>query len=203
MSTHDSGALRREADAPTLLLSWRPVSLILGLALAAVLVLRWQGRVWWCRCGRWFPICLQVNSQHNSQHLFDAYTLSHVLHGVLFFGLLWLLRRRWSLEARAVIAATIEVLWEIMENSPVIIDRYRTATISLGYTGDSILNSLGDIGGFVFGFYLARKLGLWRSAAVVLIVELLMLWAIRDNLTLNVLMLFWPIDAIRRWQSGI
>jgi hypothetical protein len=139
---------------------------------------------------------------HNSQHLCDAYSLSHVLHGILFFGVLWLFRRRLSLNARAVIASAIEIGWEMLENSPIVINRYRAATVSLGYTGDSIINSLGDIASFVLGFYLARKLGLWKSVALFLVVELLMLWLMRDNLMLNVLMLLWPIDAVRKWQSA-
>ncbi len=106
------------------------------------------------------------------------------------------------MNVRAAIAASLEIGWEMLENSPIIINRYREATISLGYTGDSIANSLGDIASFVFGFYLARKLGLWWSIAVFVSVELLMLWFIRDDLALNVLMLLWPIDAIRRWQAG-
>jgi hypothetical protein len=111
------------------------------LLVIAVVYLRWQGRVWWCQQGDLWPISIKVNSPHNSQHLFDAYSLSHVLHGILFFGALWLLRRRLSLPVRAAIAATIEIGWEMLENSPVIINRYRTATMANGYTGDSILNS--------------------------------------------------------------
>ena len=191
----------RDADAPTPLRS-RPVASVSALLLIALIWLRWQGRTWWCHCGRWYPISLHVNSQHNSQHLFDPYSLSHVLHGILFFGLLRLLRRHLSLGVRAAMAASIEIAWEMMENSPLVIRRYRAATVSLGYTGDSIVNSLGDIASFVLGFYIARKLGLWWSIAIFLAVELLMLWLIRDNLALNVLMLLWPIDAIRNWQSG-
>ena len=194
-------AAARDAAASTPLRS-RPIAFVLALLLIAVVYLRWQGRVWWCQCGEWYPISFHVNSQHNSQHLFDAYTLSHILHGILFFGLLWLFRGRLSLGIRAATAAGIEIAWEMMENSPLIIGRYRDATISLGYTGDSIANSVGDIAGFVLGFYLTRKLGLWWSIAIFFTVELLMLWSIRDNLALNVLMLLWPIDAIRRWQSG-
>ena len=190
-----------DAAAPTPLRSG-PVAFVFALLVIAVIYLRWQGRVWWCRCGRWYPVSLHVNSEHNSQHLFDPYSLSHVLHGILFFGLLWLFRRKLTLGMRAAIAATIEIGWEMLENSPVIINRYRTATIALGYTGDSILNSLGDIASFVLGFYIARKLGLWRSIAIFIAVELLMLWIMRDNLTLNLLMLLWPIDAIRKWQAG-
>ncbi len=190
-----------DAHARTPLFS--PAVWLVGALLAfAVVYLRWQGRIWWCRCESWAPISIAVQSPHNSQHLFDAYSLSHVLHGVLFFGILWLFRSQLSLNIRAGIAAAIEIGWEMLENSPIIINRYREATVSLGYTGDSIANSLGDIISFIFGFYLARKLGLWRSVAIFLVVELAMLWMIRDNLALNILMLLWPVDAIRRWQSG-
>jgi hypothetical protein len=190
-----------DATASTPLRS-RPASVMIGVVALAVIYLRLQGRVWWCACGKLYPISFNVSSQHNSQHLFDAYSLSHVLHGILFFGLLWPLRGRLSLNVRAIIAASIEIGWELLENSPIIINRYRTATVSLGYTGDSIFNSLGDITSFVIGFYLARKLGFWRSVIIFIAVELLMLWMIRDNLTLNLLMLLWPIDAIRKWQAG-
>ncbi|MDB5326169.1 MAG: hypothetical protein JWM57_1738 [Phycisphaerales bacterium] len=139
---------------------------------------------------------------HNSQHLFDAYSLSHVLHGVLFFGLFWLLRGRVPFAWRLVLATLIEASWEMAENSPFIINRYREGTVSLGYTGDSIFNSLGDIASFAAGFYLARLLGLWKSIAFFIAVELIMLVWMRDNLTLNVLMLLWPIKAIRDWQAA-
>jgi len=168
----------------------------------AMVYLRWQGRVWWCKCGQVYPISFVVNSEHNSQHLFDAYSFSHVLHGFVFCGGLWLFRKRLTLPWRAAIAALIEIGWELLENSPIIINRYRESTISLGYTGDSIANSLGDIASFMLGFFIARKLGLWRSVAIFIAVELLMLWMIRDNLALNVLMLLWPIDAVRKWQAG-
>ena len=154
----------RSASTP---LRSRPIAFIFVLLVIAMIYLRWQGRVWWCACGRWYPVSLHVNSMHNSQHLFDPYSLSHVLHGILFFGLLWLFRRRLILDVRAAIAASIEIGWEMLENSPVIINRYRAATVSFGYTGDSIFNSLGDIASFVLGFYLARKLGRWRSVAIV------------------------------------
>ena len=191
----------RDADAPTPFRS-RAFVFISAFLLIAVVYLSWQGRPWWCHCGRFYPVSLDVNSQHNSQHLFDPYSLSHVLHGILFFGLLFPFRNRLGLGARFMLAASIEIAWEMMENSPFIIDRYRTATVSLGYTGDSILNSLGDVASFGLGFCIARKLGLWWSIAIFLAVELLMLWLIRDNLALNVLMLLWPIDAVRKWQSG-
>ncbi len=167
----------------------------------AIVYLRWQGRIWWCAAGDLSPIALHVDS-HNSQHLFDVYSFSHISHGVLFFGFFWLFRKRMPLGWRFIAAMAIEVAWEMMENSPIIINRYRTATVSLGYTGDSIANSIGDVISFALGFYLAAKLGLWRSIALLLALELLMLWLIRDNLALNILMLLWPIDAVRKWQSG-
>jgi len=191
-----------DSSAPTPLRAKSVATYVGALLLVAVIYLRWQGRVWWCKCGRWYPISLQVKSEHNSQHLFDPYSLSHVSHGILFIGFLWLFRRHISLNLRAAIAATIEIGWEMVENSPFIINRYRTATLALGYTGDSIFNSIGDIASFVVGFYIARKLGLWRSVLIFVALELLMLWMMRDNLTLNVLMLLWPVDAVRKWQSG-
>lgn len=182
--------------------SSRPIAFVFALTVIAVVYVRGLGRVWWCACGQWYPVSLNVNSMHNSQHLLDAYSLSHVLHGILFFGLLWPLRGRINLGWRFAIAAAIEIGWEMMENSPIIIDRYRTATMALGYTGDSIVNTLGDIASFLVGFWIAKKVGLWWSVILFIVVELAMLWWMRDNLTLNVLMLLWPIDAIRQWQSG-
>ena len=180
----------------------RPFAFVAILIIVAVIYERSQGRVWWCACRSWNPISLHVQSMHNSQHLFDPYSLSHVLHGILFFGILWLFRKRISLPWRFALAATIEIAWEMMENSPIIINRYRAATIALGYTGDSIANSLGDIASFLIGFWIAKKVGLRWSIAIFITTELVMLWWMRDNLTLNVLMLLWPIDAIRRWQAG-
>jgi len=173
-----------------------------SMLVVAVFYLRFQGRAWWCACGTFKPISLHVQSMHNSQHLFDAYSLSHVLHGVLFFGFFWLFRKRLSFGWRLLAAMAIEVGWEMLENSPIIINRYRAATVSLGYTGDSIVNSMGDVFSFLIGFYLASKLRFWGSVILFLSFEGLMLFLIRDDLALNVLMLLWPIDAIRRWQSG-
>lgn len=177
-------------------------SLIIALMLVfALIYLRFQGRVWWCECQTFKPISLNVNSMHNSQHLLDAYSLSHMLHGVLFFGLFWLFRNRMPLGWRLIAALAIEVVWEMMENSPIIINRYRAATVSLGYSGDSIVNSIGDIISFAGGFYVAARLRWWQSVILFLVIEGAMLWLIRDNLALNVLMLLWPIDAIRQWQA--
>jgi hypothetical protein len=173
-----------------------------AMLVIAVIYLRWQGRVWWCAHRDFRIVSLVVNSPHTSQHLLDPYSLSHALHGILFFGFFWLFRNWMSLRWRLVAATAVEVAWELMENSPFIINRYRATTMSLGYEGDSIINSLGDVLSFVVGFYIARIAGLWWSIAAFVVIELAMLWLIRDNLALNVLMLLWPIDAIRRWQSG-
>lgn len=138
---------------------------------------------------------------HNSQHLVDAYSLSHVLHGVIFYFAMRLFPKRVGFVPRFSIAMLIEACWEIVENSPIIINRYRAATVSLGYEGDSIGNAIGDLGSAAVGFLIAWKIG-WRwSLAFFAASELFMLWWIRDNLTLNVLMLIYPIDAIRQWQS--
>ncbi|MBX7143390.1 MAG: DUF2585 family protein [Oligoflexia bacterium] len=174
-----------------------------GLLICALLVcvLRLLGRTWWCSCGELAVWAWDVNSRHNSQHIVDWYSFSHVLHGVIFYWLLWLLFRGKSLALRLLAAMAIEASWEIAENSPFIIERYRSATIALNYYGDSILNSLSDVGMCCFGFYLAARLSVRTSIILFVAVELFLLVMIRDNLTLNVLMLLWPIDSIKAWQS--
>ncbi len=160
-----------------------------------------MGRPPICTCGH-VALWHGAIDAGNSQHLLDWYSPSHVIHGLLFYGATWLLLRRLPVRFRLLIAVAVEAGWELLENSPVIIDRYRTATMALGYTGDSVLNSLSDIGCMMIGFALARKLPVWGTIALAIAFELLTLAVIRDNLTLNVLMLLWPIDAIRQWQAG-
>jgi hypothetical protein len=181
-----------------------PAGLWVILLLAiTVLALRLEGRVWWCACRTPIPFSTDVNSSHNSQHLLDPYSFSHLLHGIIFFWCLRLLlpgkvRPGWQL----LMALAIEAGWEILENSPMIIERYRAATASLGYSGDSIVNSAGDVLSCALGFVLAQRIG-WRwSLAIFVAVELTLLVLIRDNLTLNVIMLIYPIEAIKRWQIG-
>ena len=160
-----------------------------------------------CPCGTvklWWGV---VQSAENSQHLADWYSFSHVLHGVLFYAAAHLLWRRWHLFDGAParwalpIAVAVEASWELLENSPLIINRYRAVTASFGYSGDSILNSMSDIGWMAFGFWLAARLPWKASVAMGLAFELFTLAMIRDNLTLNVLMLVWPIEAIKHWQA--
>lgn len=174
----------------------------LGVVVATLVWLRVAGRVWWCSCGEPTPFSTEVASRHNSQHLLDAYAFSHLLHGILFFAALAWAPPRVPLAWRFVIAMAVEAAWEIVENSPIVIERYRSATAALGYEGDSIVNSTGDLLACAVGFGLARSVGPWGSVVVLVVVELVMLWAIRDNLTLNVVMLFWPIEAVRQWQMG-
>lgn len=171
-----------------------------ALLLATVAQLHRQGRIGWCACSSPFLWDGDIWSAHNSQHLFDPYSFTHVLHGMVLCGLVWLVFPRVRLVWRLWMATCIEALWEILENTPFIIQRYREATIGLGYTGDSIANSVGDMGCCVLGFVLARRLGVRYSILLFLATELLLLIWVRDNLTLNVLMLIHPIEAIKSWQ---
>jgi Protein of unknown function (DUF2585) len=143
-----------------------------------------------------------VNSDQNSQQLADPYTLSHVIHGALFYGLTHLTMRRASLGARLLVALTIEGAWEAYENTDSVINRYRAATIALGYYGDSVLNSFSDIASCLLGFVLASRFRWWWTVSWIVATELVLALAIRDNLTLNIVMLIWPMESIRRWQLG-
>ncbi len=194
------------AASPPLSRPARPVSIVLALVIlaGAVGVLLAMGRPAICACGTvrlWQGV---VQSAENSQQIFDWYTPSHILHGILFAGAASLIGRRWvAFRAWALPVATlIEAVWEIAENSPVIIDRYRAVTLSWGYSGDSVLNSATDIAVMIGGFLLAKRFG-WRwMLPVALLLEVVPLVAVRDNLTLNVLMLVAPQDGIRRWQAA-
>ena len=137
-----------------------------------------------------------------SQMLLDWYTPSHIVHGFLFYALLHLVARRWPVERRFGVALLLEAAWEIFENTPMIIDRYREATIALGYSGDSILNSVSDVLVMALGFWVARRMPVWGSVMVVALLEIVPLLAIRDNLTLNMLMLIAPSEAALAWQAG-
>ena len=186
---------------------WAILAAGIWLAIGAILIM--MGRLPICACGTvklWWGV---VQSPENSQHIADWYSFSHVIHGLLFFFLAHLLWRRWRWfggkpAAWALpIAVLFEGFWELLENSPLIINRYRAVTASFGYEGDSVLNSLSDIGFMALGFWIASKLPWQVSLAMAIGFELFTLAMIRDNLTLNVLMLVWPIEAIRMWQGGL
>lgn len=180
-----------------------PYFLTAAIILAAAAYLLWIGREPICKCGNIKLWHGQTMSSENSQHIADWYTPSHLLHGIIFYGLLWLFARRVPFGWRLVIATLIEAAWELVENSDAIIERYRAVTISLDYYGDSVLNSTADIIAMVVGFSLASRLPVWASVALVIGFELLTMWIIRDGLTLNVVMLLYPMDAIRDWQAAL
>lgn len=161
-----------------------------------------MGRPPICTCGSvalWEP---SATSARTSQMLADWYSPSHIVHGLLFYALLWLAARSWPVERRFLAALGAEAAWEVMENTPMVIDRYREATVALGYTGDSVLNSVSDMAMMAVGFVAARRLPMWVSLALVALLEIVPLLMIRDNLTLNIWMLIAPNDAIRAWQES-
>lgn len=178
-------------------------SIVIALMLIATgLLLHQQGRLWICQCGTVKLWVGNIWSADNSQHLFDPYTFTHVLHGFIFCGVLALAVPRLSFAWRLSLATVIEAAWEVFENSAFIIDRYRTVTLALGYTGDTVVNSLTDILACIIGALLARRLGVWKSAALFIATELALALWIRDGLLLNLLMLVYPIPSIRTWQMG-
>lgn len=155
-----------------------------------------------CECGVVRLWQGDVMGPENSQQLSDWYSPSHFIHGLLFYALMWLLFRREPIGLRVAGALIIECAWEILENTPLVIDRYREATIALGYRGDSVINSVSDILFMLLGFAAARRLPVWASVFLALLLEIAVAAAIRDNLTLNVIMLLFPLDSIRAWQAG-
>jgi len=177
--------------------------IFLAILLVQVVAERLMGRIWICECGVVKLWEGEVHSSGNSQHLSDWYTPSHVIHGFLFYWFAWLFFRRASMPARLGMAAAVEAAWEILENSPVIIERYRAATIAYDYFGDSILNSAMDTVWMAAGFLAAWRLPVRVTVALALAAEIFTGIIIRDNLTLNVIMLVWPVEAIKTWQSGI
>lgn len=161
----------------------------------------WLGQPWWCSCGSWKVASWDIWSSHNSQHLFDPYSFSHFLHGVIFCLVFRGLLKRSSTSMLFIWAMCLEGLWEIAENTPWIINRYREATISLDYFGDSIANSLVDLCCCALGFLLSERIPRLVAVTMIVVIELSMVFWIRDSLFLNILMLIYPVDAIREWQS--
>lgn len=180
-------------------------ALVLLAATAAILLA--MGRVPICTCGEIKLFAPEVYSPDNSQQIADWYTPSHVIHGFLFYGATFLLARllpagRMPVGARLLLAMVVEIGWELLENSPIVIDRYRAQTIALDYYGDSVLNSICDVLAMMIGFWIARRLPVLATVALGIGLEILCLVVIRDNLTLNVLMLVHPVQAVLDWQKG-
>ena len=172
---------------------------IMIIAAAALLAF---GRNPICTCGTLDLWVGARDSPKTSQMLADWYSFSHIVHGFLFYAALWLLARRRPMEWRFVAAMIVEAAWEVVENTPMVIDHYRSTTAALGYSGDSVINSLMDIAMMAIGFALARKLPVWASVALIVVLELIPLLVIRDNLTLNVLTFLAPNSTVQAWQAG-
>lgn len=179
-----------------------------AIALLAVGVLFAMGRPPICTCGTVELWHGTVQSSGNSQHVADWYAPSHFTHGLIMYCAAWLLWRKWRLfdgkpsRWALPIAVLVEATWEVAENTPMVIDRYRAVTVNWGYSGDSIINSAADIGWMIAGFLIAMRLPARASVALGVFLELVALVVIRDNLTLNVIMLLWPIEAIAQWQAA-
>jgi Protein of unknown function (DUF2585) len=178
---------------------------MLAIALAfatTAIILQTQGRIWWCANDSFTPWSSDIWTRHNSQHLFDPYTFTHILHGVLYFWLITLIFKKMPLVWQFALAIFIACGWEILENSKYVIERYRAETISLDYTGDSIANALSDIFSCGVGFCITYRLKFWQSLTFFLVTEIILLFWIRDSLIVNIVMLLFPLKAIKQWQIG-
>ena len=176
--------------------------LSLGFIAAMAIVMYAMGREVMCSCGYiklWHGL---VQSSENSQHIFDWYTFTHIIHGLVFYLLISLFGKRLSFWQKLATAVFLESAWEVLENTDFIINRYREGTISLNYFGDSIINAIGDVAAMAAGFWFAAKKPVWMSLALYIVIEVFLLFWIRDNFTLNVIMILFPIEGIKTWQTG-
>jgi hypothetical protein len=193
-----------EVPAPSLHgFAWYHLAVVGLILVVTALALSGMGRVWWCKCGEAFLWSAEIASAHNSQHPFDPYSFTHLLHGIALYAIVWLLLgSRATAQSRAMIVVAIEAAWEIFENTSFVIERYREATISLDYYGDSIINSLSDILACIAGIAIAMTAPVWVSIGLFVGVELMLLVWIRDSLLLNIIMLFFPLEGLKSWQMG-
>ncbi|MFZ2019439.1 MAG: DUF2585 domain-containing protein [Methyloceanibacter sp.] len=178
--------------------------LVAGIVAAQALLLYLMGHPLICKCGYVKLWHFDVQSAENSQHIIDWYTPSHIIHGFLFYWLLWLASRYvpMSFGLRLVLAVAVEASWEVIENTDFVINHYREMTISLDYYGDSVINSVSDTLFMVLGYFVARWLPVWLTVSIAIALEVFVGAMIRDNLTLNILMLLWPMDSVLHWQQG-
>ena len=180
----------------------------IGITVATVLILLGMDRPPICECGYMKLWHGEINSAGNSQHIADWYTPSHIIHGMIFYAFGWLLFSKWGVGGESALrwglpfAVFLEAAWEVLENTPMVIERFRSVTANWGYSGDSVLNSFADIGWMSLGFYLALRLPVKVTVIAAIIMEVVAAWVVRDNLTLNVIMLIFPIEAIAEWQAG-
>ena len=177
-----------------------PLVLLLVFGVFQSIILWAMGRIVWCECHRWVPWSWDVWSSHNSQHFVDPYTLSHIEHGLILFLLIQLIAPRLAVSTMLIIVLGIESAWELTENTAWLINRYRSVTASLGYTGDSIINSFGDLVSCFVGFQVAAILPRRRVILIILLLEAVSVAWIKDGLFLNILMLLYPMPTIRGWQ---
>lgn len=186
-------------NSPNAERSWPALASVAALIMGALL-LRAEGRSWVCACGRILIWAGDTCSANNSQQLLDPYSLTHVLHGFAYFWIITFAFTKLQPAWRLWLAITVGTAWEVFENTNFVIQRYRAETASLGYQGDTILNSFGDILCAVVGYMIARRIGLRRSLLAFVAVELVLLLWIKDSLLLQVLMLIRPVSAIKTWQ---
>ncbi len=189
------------SEEPITVKPFKPFAVTIFTVTATVIWLKAYGRGWLGPDNSLLFWYGEANGPGTSQHFLDPYSFTHFLHGVAFFWFIILIGRKLHNSWQFVLAVAFESIWEIVENSPTVIERYREATIALGYNGDSIINSLSDILMCSLGFCFAKAIGWEKSLLLFIAVELMLLFWIRDNLTLNVIMLIYPVEAIKTWQG--
>lgn len=176
--------------------------LVAGAFATQIAVLLWLGQPAFCECGFVKFWEGEIFSQGNSQHIADWYTFSHIIHGFLFYAIARYLFPKKSFPIWLLVAVIAEVSWEIFENTPMVINHYRQQALAVGYTGDSILNSVFDVLWMVLGFIIAYKVPVKVSIFIVIAMELFVLYFVRDNLTLNIINLIYPFEFLNKWQAG-